>query len=384
MDKHIGVVMLSPSARPAAGGMQKQALSLAEALQAQGFHVVLVTQRRAVGQGRGAGGAGERQSSGMVSVTPLFALRALPGWSFLCSFFIWACLHRRGFQIIHAHDARLGVIASLVSWPIRKAVVVKIPSKVNVGYLDGATLFRRLRRWIVTRRAACIVAVSTEMARGLEAVGIEPEKIVMIPNGIDIASTNDNYDRLALKTALLGNADLPVVLFVGRLVEEKGVERLLKVWAAMPCHENLRLFIVGDGPLKEGLEAMAGRLNLRSSVWFLGQQAEVAKFYAMADVFTLPSLTEGMSNALLEAMAAGLPTVVSDVGGNKDVVEDRESGFLVEWEDTLSCVEVLTTLLADPDLRQRVGSAAKRRARAFDLGHIAHRYQQLYSAILQK
>ena len=277
-----------------------------------------------------------------------------------------------------------GVIACLVSWPLRKKVVVKIPSEKNVRYLNGSTLFRRLRRWSLTRRAARIVAVSTDMTRSLQAIGIESQKIAMIPNGIESVSTNDTYDRLSLKTEIVGNAETPVVLFVGRLVGEKGVERLLKVWASLPCHESLRLLIVGDGPLKEELESMAVQLNLHTSVRFLGHQTDVARFYAMADVFVLPSWTEGMSNALLEAMAAGVPVIASNVGGNLDVVEDHASGFLVEWEDVSSCVKVLTALLADADLRQHMGNAAKLRARAFDLEHIAQRYQQLYSAVLKE
>jgi glycosyltransferase involved in cell wall biosynthesis len=384
MDKCLGVVMLIPTPRLSAAGVQKQALALANQLQSQEVRVCFVTPTYASNNPTRRGSARERPHFGKLKVTYLFTLRLLPSWSFLGSFLLWACMHRRSFHVIHAHNPALGVIACLVGWLMRKKVIVKIPSERYVHYLSGATLWRRLRRWTLTRRAARLVAVSTAMAHSLQAIGIAREQITMIPNGVEIASPHDNQDRFSLKTELLGNAEVPVVLFVGRLVEEKGVDRLLQVWASMPCRENLRLLIVGDGPLREVLEAMALRLNLRSSVRFLGHQTDVARLYGMADVFVLPSRTEGLSNALLEALASGVPAIVSNVGGNRDVIADQESGFLVDWEDTLFCGKVLATLLADPDLRQRVGNAAKRRALAFDLGHVAHQYKQLYGAILQE
>jgi glycosyltransferase involved in cell wall biosynthesis len=144
------------------------------------------------------------------------------------------------------------------------------------------------------------------------------------------------------------------------------------------------LLIVGDGPLREDLESQAKKLQLLSSVRFLGHQTDVSKFYSIADLFVLPSKTEGMSNSLLEAMAAGLPVVASNVGGNKDVIRDQQSGFLVDWEDTTLCAETLLTLLSDMELRQRIGNAARRQVSAFAMSNVAQRYHGLYQAVLQE
>ena len=108
VDQQIGVVMLSSTALASAGGMQKQALSLANELQSQGVRAFLVTQRLAVHQALGAGSAEERADVEKVNVVSLFTLRRQPGWSFLCSFFIWAWMNRKSFHIIHAHSATLG------------------------------------------------------------------------------------------------------------------------------------------------------------------------------------------------------------------------------------------------------------------------------------
>jgi glycosyltransferase involved in cell wall biosynthesis len=152
----------------------------------------------------------------------------------------------------------------------------------------------------------------------------------------------------------------------------------------MPSHDGLILLIVGDGPLRRDLESRAESLRILSSVRFLGHQTEVTQFYAMADLFVLPSKTEGASNALLEAMAAGLPTIASNVGGNKDVIKDKESGFLVDWDDTTACVRTLLTLLSDHDLSRQIGNAANREACNFDMRSVAQRYFHLYQTVLQE
>jgi glycosyltransferase involved in cell wall biosynthesis len=296
-----------------------------------------------------------------VEVTYLPILRLHPGWSFLGSFLCWALVHRRDFQIIHAHNPALGVIACIVGWALHKQVAVKLPSNRAVSYLRGGAPFRQLRRWILLRKVTRFVSVSTEMTQSLQNMGVGADRITWIPNGVEYMSTSHCHNRRALKIELLDNADAQVVLFVGRLVEEKGLERLLKVWAAMPCRENAILYLVGNGPLRGELKAVAARLDVLSSVRFLGHQPHVSKFYAIADLFVLPLHTEGKSNALLEAMAAGLPVVASAVGGNKDVIDDQVSGFLVNWDDTMLCGQVLSTLLAEPScvgpsvtLRKRV------------------------------
>jgi glycosyltransferase involved in cell wall biosynthesis len=306
----------------------------------------------------------------------------LPAWSFLFSFLVWAWIHRDSFQIIHAHNAAMGVISSIVGSLIGKKVIVKIPSLKYVHYLTGHNLCRKLRRWILTRKTDRFIAVSTEMRQALLHAGIAREKLALIGNGIELPvhSTNTGTFRKEIS----GEADRQVVLFVGRLVKEKGVDRLLKVWASLPGREQMVLLIVGDGPLRESLESQTRNLRLLPSVRFLGHQTEVAKFYSVADLFVLPSTTEGMSNSLLEAMAAGLPVVASNVGGNKDVIKHQQSGFLVDWEDTRLCARTLMTLSSDRELRQRIGNAARRQIRAFAIGDVAERYHGLYRAVLQE
>lgn len=382
----LGVVMLLSNAQAPLAGTLKQALALVHELQSRGVLVSVLSKRQGLfktNNSQGREGQRRQAVEGSVRFVRLPTLRLQPAWSFLLSFLVWATLNRKSFQIIHAHNAALGVIASVVGWFLGKKVVIKIPSQKYVGYLNGHSPFFQLRRWILTTKAERLIAVSSEMAQNLQEAGVESHKISLIYNGTQLKTSDNNFDRSALKLQILGKTDVPVALFVGRLVEEKGLDRLLRAWAWMPSRERPVLLIVGDGPLRRDLEQMVRALELSFSVRFLGHQADVSKFYAMADLFVLPSITEGLSNSLLEAMAAGVPAVASNVGGNKDVVRDRETGFLVDWDDTQACVQVLSTLLSDPGLRCRIGDAARKQACIFDIGEIAERYRQLYQEVLK-
>jgi len=375
----IKVAMVISKAEASLGGTQKQALRLADELQSQGVSVFVLTKRKARQHARGRGA----ELNGRVQIVHLPVIDLQPAWSFLFSLLVWAWINRGSFQIIHAHNAATGVISSIVGWLTGKKVIVKIPSLKYVQYLNGGNLSRDLRRWILTKKTDRFIAVSTEMLEALREAGIAPEKLALISNGIELTAPG-NTTPGALRKDLSGDSEGPVVLFVGRLVKEKGLDRLLRVWASLPGHETMLLLIVGDGPLREELESQAKKLRLLSSIRFLGHQTDVSKLYCIADLFVLPSKTEGMSNSLLEAMAAGLPVVASNVGGNKDVIKDQQSGFLVDWEDTTLCAGMLLTLLSDTELRQRIGNAARREVSAFAMGDVAERYHALYQAVLQE
>ena len=367
--KKLGVVMLLSNADPSVGGAQKQALSLANALQSQGIGVSIVSKQHAAVDKR-------------LSMIRLPTLDLHPGWSFLGSLLVWAFINRKRFQIFHAHTVPIGVTACVIGWLLRKRVIVKIPSMNGVAYFKGSSFSRRVRHWILAKKTTRFVAVSTEIAQALRDTGIPSDKIALIPNGTEFTSTRHASHRAELKQQLCGYDGVQVVLFVGRLVEDKGVDRLLTVWASMPSRERIILLIVGDGPLKASLESRARALELLSTIHFVGHQTVVSLFYEIADLFVLPSRTEGMSNALLEAMAAGVPPMASNVGGNKEIIDDQVNGFLVDWENTKSCVDLLVTLLSNHHLRQDTGAAASRRALTFAMEKIAQHYLRLFRAIL--
>jgi glycosyltransferase involved in cell wall biosynthesis len=216
--------------------------------------------------------------------------------------------------------------------------------------------------------------------QALSEARIGAERCALIPNGVR-AAVAAGEGRAETRRAWLGEAAGPVVLYVGRIEEVKGVRALLGMWGAMPHPDGATLLIVGDGPLRRELEGEAVARALGLSVRFLGNQPDVSPFYLIADVFVLPSVTEGLSNALLEAMAAGLPVVASDVGGNREVVEHGASGFLVDWTDPRAPARLVTRLLRDAPLRTRIGEAARRRAACYSIAAVGERYCQLYQRL---
>lgn len=157
-----------------------------------------------------------------------------------------------------------------------------------------------------------------------------------------------------------------VFITVARLTKRKGLQTLLHAFgeAVRMGHRPLELWLVGDGEERSFLQAEAKRLGVDGQVKFLGQvdHEKIAELYQQAQVFVLPSKNEGMSNAVLEALASGLPLVVSGTGGMQEIVEEGKNGFFVNPDDTPSFSEKLLLLAEDSGLREALGKESRRRA----------------------
>jgi glycosyltransferase involved in cell wall biosynthesis len=246
------------------------------------------------------------------------------------------------------------------------------------------------------RRYACRVgnALADRITVNAEAIGrfvrseegCRAEKMVLIPNGVSDDTLNASFDGRR-KRAELGLApDGHVVGAVSRLAWKKGIRYLLE--AAPQVLESVpdaSFVIAGDGPLREELEAQAGALGIRDRVVFLGSRRDGLELLSAFDVFVLPSVIEGMSNALLEAMAMGLPVVATGVGGNMEVVADGRTGFLVPPGDPDPMAAAIVKLLHAPEMGREMGAAGRRLVREnYRVDVMVRRIEGLYETLLAR
>jgi glycosyltransferase involved in cell wall biosynthesis len=229
-----------------------------------------------------------------------------------------------------------------------------------------------------------LVGNSQSVVEFYRELGVPPEKLVCIPNGIAVsASSVDVSDRAALLQELKLPTDAFVAGFVGRLARQKRVEDL--IWAVETLRQirtRLHLVIVGDGPERDRLEEFVRSVHCTDHVRFTGHREDAARFLAAFDVFCLASSFEGMSNSLMEAMAAGLPVIASDIPANRELVVPDETGFLVKLGDTVGFMQFLRRLIDEPGLGERLGTAGRERIRAeFSVQRMVDRYASLYQQL---
>jgi glycosyltransferase involved in cell wall biosynthesis len=265
---------------------------------------------------------------------------------------------RSRIDVVHAHGALSpGTIAL-------GAHVLGLPCLVTVlGTGDTGDLARLTRKPLGRLRArllfrwARFAALSAEAREELLASGVPAERIFALPNGVDLAVHRPTSAQV--RTRLRDELGLPqasfIGVFVGRLHPVKDVDTLLEATVRVPA---LELVVVGDGPERARLEATAWRLGIRGRVRFLGLSSRVADVLRAADAFLLSSHGEGMSNALLEAMACGLPCVVSrSVGGARELL-GAGRGILAADGDVAEWVQAIRRLVEEPALRRGLGEAA--------------------------
>lgn len=243
---------------------------------------------------------------------------------------------------------------------------------------------RRRVRW-GSVAGATFVSVSEAGRRQLEQEGhAASARIVVIPNGVEAERFGRQpADRVrALRRSLGVDESSFVVGAVGSLTLVKGHDVLLAAFKDVVAKQSsARLLVVGDGPLLGALEAAGRRLAISDRVIWAGQREDVADLLAMMDVFVCSSRSEGMSNAVLEAMAAGRPVVATDVGDNALLVRDGVEGRIVPAENAALLGSVIAELAEKPSLRRRFGEAGLRRARFYDFGATVSAYERFYESL---
>ncbi|ACB85948.1 glycosyltransferase [Natranaerobius thermophilus] len=292
-------------------------------------------------------------------------------------------LAERKPDILHTHGVRANFIGRLtykfMLSDLKPVMFTTVHSSIYHDYTNSWKRFiypfmEKSLRAVVHR----FIAVSDGLYQELLQDGIEEDRLALVPNGIYTEKfspdTNSDSDPTTLKEELGIPEEATVILTVGRLVPVKGQDYLLEAFKDLLedlteeedigtySQEKLPyLVIVGDGPLGDSLSSKAKSLGIEEKVIFTGFRRDIPAFFQMADIFTLPSLMEGMPIILLEAMAARLPLVASRVGGVSEVVNEGETGLMVPSKDPKTLAEALKRLWQSPDLCRKLGGQAGER-----------------------
>lgn len=291
-------------------------------------------------------------------------------------------LRRRDIEIVHTYGFHSNVFAIPPARLSRAAALVA--SIRDTG--EHLTPMQRRVEKLFCRLADCVVTNAEAVRKRLINEGYAPEKLVVIHNGIELTRYARKPAEGGLHRELGVSSNTPLVAVFARLNELKGIEYFLQAAAGLiERFRDVRFLIVGDGASRPELEKCAERLGLSKHVIFLGFRLDVPTLLSEISVSVLPTLSEGLSNSLLEAMAASVPVVATRVGGNPEVVKGGVTGLLVPPRDAEALARAIAQFLEQPLLGTRFGLAGRERViKRFALEQMTQATELLYERLITR
>jgi len=300
---------------------------------------------------------------------------------------------KHDLDIINAQSGTLSFIAAFIYSIVKKKPLIfshRGDPIENYGSLlrkFSVVFWSRFIFPILLRFTDVIVALSEHVIEKSKFLKSFKEKIIVIPNGIDPSYADVNWTKNEAKHILGIPTNSKVILFVGSLVESKGPHILLKALKEIVVKvPNVIAIFVGPGADKQivALENLAKKLGVENNVIFTGPlpHKELKLYYSVADVFVLPSFSEGFPHVLLEASSFGLPLVVSNLKELEAIVIDRFNGLFAEKGNAKDFAEKITRLLLDDALRERLGSNSRSYSKRYSWEEIAEKYFKLYKILV--
>lgn len=355
-------------------------MQLADLAKRQGWHVDVLTTEASFQCALSASGIG------VVDLDCIWReirpLRDMHGLFMLARF-----LRRAGYTVVHTHTSKAGFVGRLAAK--LAGVPVVLHTVHGFAFHEESSPFT-IRLYAAMERLAahaadCVVTVSEFHREWANRLGIgNVDKVVAIPNGISAERVRPSRSRAAMRAALDIDGHECVILSCGRLAPQKGLEYLLQ---AVPLLRSRltrppKVLLVGDGPARGGLETLAKNLGVLQEVRFLGFRSDIGDLLEAADLVVLPSLREGLSITLLEAMAARKPIVTTSIGSNLEVTQRGAAALLVPPKDARALAEAIVRLASTPTEADRLAEAAFARYTANYteermLNGYLDRYQQL-------
>ena len=379
MTRPLGICLITASYWPGWGGAERQCRLLARELHRHDHEVVILTRCRPNGP------SADQVDGVRVYRTPALGTGLLQSLTWTLTATAWLRRHGRRFEVLQCYQllspAHVGILGRVAGQAavVRPACSGPYGDIAEVRRLPLTGLRRRL-----LRRADAFVTLTPAIETELVEFGLGMIPCHRIPNGVDLVALAPatGEERRALRAGLGFPEDRVLCAFVGRLTPQKDPALLLEAWA-IGRWPQAHLVLVGDGPLRRGLEARTASGPLAGQITFAGATADVSQYLRAADLLVLPSRAEGMSNALLEAMACGIPIVATDLIGNREVMgEDGQAGRLVPPGNPAALAEAIETLVASTSLRRVLGTAARAVVeKRFDIQRVVTQYVSLYAAL---
>jgi glycosyltransferase involved in cell wall biosynthesis len=373
------VPVMFPVNQLGVGGAERQLAELVKGMDKNRFEPIVVSLY--------PGGALEPEVKAMPGVE-LISLHRRGRFDFLILFKIYRLLRQRGVKIIQPFltpASFFGMAPSFMNRRLVKIITERCGVRVNPRL--GSSLYRKAEDFL-TRYADWVVPNSQSGEDYVIKRGISPAKVKVIYNGINLERLKPNPDVVA---RIRQQVKLPpggkIIGITASLTPAKDHATFLKAAKAVASIvPETRFVMLGDGPLRPDLERMSRELGIESVVTFFGNQRDVGSYISSYDIACLTSFDhEGCSNATLEAMALGKPVIVTDIGGNREVVEHGITGLLVPPKNPEALANNIIRYLKQPELAQRIGQQAKQKVLTqFSIPRMVQEYQDLFETALKQ
>ena len=376
------VLMLSQTFYPAIGGAEKQALEISRALVSRGVKVTVLTRR--------IEGAPAEEIMDGVSVLrlPVLGSGALDSFFFMVKSFFYLLRHAAEYDVVHVHLASSPAVAAVLAGRLTgRRTVIKLGGGKGVDEitLSMKTWPGRLKLKFFQWAGPELLVLNSEVYDWMKSdPAFSGLKLARFKNGVDTGRYSPlSYQEKISAKAAMGFENSTIFLFVGRLSPEKRVREFVEVWAEFFAEEMLkpkmRLVIVGKGPERESIEKAVRDLEVGGTVTLAGAKDDLRPYYGAADVFVLPSISEGLSNSMLEAMSSGAAIMAGNVGGAREAVEDGVNGFLFDPVSRQAVKACLKKFMADKTIPLKMGEKARETAvKKYSMARVLDELLEIY------
>jgi len=371
--------MIISSFYPIIGGAERIAYEIGRIMVLHGFKVLVLTRQYGHNIPR------KEEIDGI----NIYRITSSPGkvgaLLFILLSIIYLFRHHKDYDVIHCHTtfspAIIGVIANML---LNKRVIVTVHSGGSGGNIDSSKrlpLIGNLKFLLFRKYVDVFISVNQQVTEELKSIGIRECNIHTLYNAVDIIRicpvSRQERERIRAEYGWTGKI---VGIFVGRLDKVKNLDNFLRAAAkSIKQYKQLHVVFIGDGPERESLVKLSMLLGISENTSFLGKQNDVVPYLRGADFFVLPSFREGISMALLEAMACGLPAIVTPIGGNLEVIKHKINGIFVPIQDPDKLSEKINLLVSDNTTRLKLGiNARKTIEQNFNLYELVDHHIELY------